>query len=607
VPAVACGCISSEPGTIKNTGMLEVARTDRDFNNAPDNFQFVILSDRTGGCRPGVFAEAVSKTNVLQPEFVMCVGDLIEGYTETTDQLDEQWEEFDKIANGLEMPFFYVPGNHDISNQVMTDYWNRRYGPSYYHFVYRNVLFLCLNTEDPPGTGFSEEQIRYVADALEQNPGVRWTFVFMHRPMWLEGREGGWEQVEKLLDGRGCTVFAGHYHNYVKYERLGHSYFILATTGGGSSLTGPDFGEFDHIVWVTMTADGPSIANLMLDGIAGENIRTEESAALVSSLIQGWGISTDAVFVEGVDFKAADSVVRLANVADVSMSFRMAFRPNTAISPDPIRREMIVPAKSSETLKIKLDAPTPVKIDHAPPLVFDWTAKCELPGREEPVTVKGESRVVLDRIFICPRRKEPVKIDGKLDEWKELPVICSTPGQIQFNPESWGGPKDGSFRFAAEYDDKFLYIAVEATDDKLVAVPTSWPWFQDGIEVRLDARPDPERSKGRGEGEKESFLLLALSPGDTPENMVFCDQDILPKGTRAVSLKTNTGHATEMAIPMAYLNEKQGAKWKGFRLNVAVDDFDGEVQDRDDAAQIWWRPDWRTPASYSGSGTFKRK
>jgi len=587
--------------------MSKVARTDRDFNNDPDNFQFVIVADRTGGCRPGVFAEAVKKINLLQPEFVMCVGDLIEGYTEATDQLDGQWEEFDQIANGLEMPFFYVPGNHDISNRLMADYWTRRRGQSYYHFVYRNVLFLCLNTEDPPGAGFSEEQIRYVADALKQNPKVRWTFLFMHRPMWLEGMEGGWEQVEKLLEGRQYTVFAGHYHNYMKYERLGRNHFILATTGGASSLTGPDFGEFDHIAWVTMTDEGPTMANLMLEGIAGENIRTERSAAIVNALTRGWGISADAVFVEDVDFKEAHTLIRLTNDADVPVSFRMAFKPNAAISPEPRQREVILQAQSSQTVKIKLNAPAPVKVDLAPPLVFDWTATYELEGREKPLQIKGERRLVLDTIFTCPRRTGPVKIDGKLDEWKELPVACTAPWQIQFNPDSWEGPKDGSFRFAAQYDDNFLYIAVEVTDDKLVAVPTSWPWFQDGIEVRLDARPDPERSQGRGQGEKENFLLLALSPGDTPENMVFCDQDILPEGTTAVCLKTDTGHATEIALPIAYLNQKQGEQWKEFRLNVAVDDFDGEVGDRADAAQIWWRPDWRTPDSYSGSGTFKRQ
>jgi len=32
-------------------------------------------------------------------------------------------------------------------------------------------------------------------------------------------------------------------------------------------LRGPEFGEFDHVMMVTMTQDGPSISNVLLDGI----------------------------------------------------------------------------------------------------------------------------------------------------------------------------------------------------------------------------------------------------------------------------------------------------------------------------------------------------
>jgi len=54
--------------------------TGTDLNR--NNFQFAIVTDRTGGHRPGVFMEGIHKLNLLQPEFVMSVGDLIEGYTE---------------------------------------------------------------------------------------------------------------------------------------------------------------------------------------------------------------------------------------------------------------------------------------------------------------------------------------------------------------------------------------------------------------------------------------------------------------------------------------------------------------------------------------------
>ena len=61
--------------------------TDLDFYNDPDNFQFAIVTDRNGGNRPGIFTDAVSKINLLYPEFVLSVGDLINGYTRDTAQI----------------------------------------------------------------------------------------------------------------------------------------------------------------------------------------------------------------------------------------------------------------------------------------------------------------------------------------------------------------------------------------------------------------------------------------------------------------------------------------------------------------------------------------
>ena len=97
-------------------GELKIQRSGRanpwthlNLYNDRDNFQFAIVADRTGGHRPGVFANAVEKLNLLKPEFVICVGDLIEGYTDDAAKLDRQWQEFDGLANKLQMPFFYLP------------------------------------------------------------------------------------------------------------------------------------------------------------------------------------------------------------------------------------------------------------------------------------------------------------------------------------------------------------------------------------------------------------------------------------------------------------------------------------------------------------------
>jgi len=244
--------------------------------NKARNFQFAIVADRTGQHRPGVFAQAVEKLNLLQPEFVMSIGDFIEGKTEDGTELDMQWDEFDAMARKLEMPFFYVPGNHDISNEVMAEKWRQRLGPSYYHFIYRDVLFLCVNTEDQSKRSISDRQVRYFRKVLDENNNVRWTLVFMHEPVWKNPTIETWRQFEALLADRNYTVFAGHNHRYTKAIRLGRRYYTLATTGAhgvgpDGTPAGVDKCQFDHIVWVTMTDEGPQMANLMLDGILSDS------------------------------------------------------------------------------------------------------------------------------------------------------------------------------------------------------------------------------------------------------------------------------------------------------------------------------------------------
>src|SRR6478609_3818310 len=186
--------------------------TAKPVNAAPGTFRFAILPDRTGGNRPGVFEAAITKLNLLQPEFVLSVGDLIDGYTLDPKVIDAQWAEFDAQVNRLEMPFHYVPGNHDISNPLMLDAWKQRHGSPWSSFVYQDVLFLILHTEDRPLGGIGPEQIAWLKQTLATNAKVRWTLVFCHQPLWRETDQRGFEQVRAALAGRKFTTFASHYH-----------------------------------------------------------------------------------------------------------------------------------------------------------------------------------------------------------------------------------------------------------------------------------------------------------------------------------------------------------------------------------------------------------
>jgi hypothetical protein len=270
------GCVCIDPNLDIEVSHRANPWTHLDLYNEWGNFQFAIVPDRTGGHRPGVFGDAMEKLNLLKPEFVMSVGDMIEGKTEDSTLLDSQRKELDSLVGRLDMPFFYVPGNHDISNELMARRWRRQFGRSYYHFIYRKVLFLCLSTEDPPKRNISANQADYFRKVLKANQDVRWTLVFMHQPVWKDPASENWLKLESLLADRPHTVFAGHLHRYSKSTRHGSHYYLLATAGGhGAGENGSPAGlsqcQFDHVVWVTMSDEGPVVANLLLDGILDDD------------------------------------------------------------------------------------------------------------------------------------------------------------------------------------------------------------------------------------------------------------------------------------------------------------------------------------------------
>ena len=64
----------------------------RDFDTEPNKFTFAMITDLNGGEREGVFAQAVEQLNLFRPEFVVSVGDLIDGGTEDADQLKKEWD-----------------------------------------------------------------------------------------------------------------------------------------------------------------------------------------------------------------------------------------------------------------------------------------------------------------------------------------------------------------------------------------------------------------------------------------------------------------------------------------------------------------------------------
>jgi 3',5'-cyclic AMP phosphodiesterase CpdA len=563
------------------------------FDNDPNQFHFAIVGDRTGQHRPGVFEKGIAALNLIRPEFVMSVGDMIEGYTRDELEIDQEWDEIAGFTSKLDAPYFYVPGNHDLSNPIQKQKWRDRFGPAYYHFVYKNVLFLCLNTYDPE-SHLAPAQIAYVAKALKDNPCVRWTCVFMHEPLWDYKQETGFDKIEELLKDRPYTVFAGHYHVYTKYVRHDRRYIVLATTGGGmkQGMNGPELGSFDHVTWVTMLPDGPRIANIELDAIYDEDVRTEAMAKLIDAVLRGDVLHISPVLVDSDSFEKSEMTLTFTNDSDVPMRAQGTLPASRPLHATPDSFDVRVGPKKESMVTVELRADGSARLSDLSAMPVKWTATYDPAGRK-PVRVPREDLLAVEKIAACPARTAPVVVDGNLDEWNSFPFSAKA-----------SDAKDCSYQFAVEHDEKFVYVAVKTTDDRAILNPNKEPWSQDGIEVRLDARPEPQRSQGRGHGEFKDILVLSMSPGITPDKMVLYGADQIPAGVKAICVKTPTGHNTEIAIPVSYLNEKRGGEWTQFRLNVAVNDFDEVVGP---LKALWWRPDWRYANTFAGSGTFEKK
>ncbi|MCP5064916.1 MAG: hypothetical protein GY936_21050 [Ignavibacteriae bacterium] len=250
-------------------------------------FTFAILADKTNGGELNwpIFDRAVDEINLLQPDFVIMVGDMIQGVTTDTSLIKEMWKEFKSHADKLTVPLYLLPGNHDISNEVMYDYWNKNIGLRYYSFKKNNSLFILLNTEEYRKTKDGElgkKQIDFVMNELEKNKEVDQTFIFFHRPLWVKGsaKHGGyneWLRINSKIKNRNTTLFAGHRHRLIFNKSDGHKQIVLSATGGSlNEKILPQLGYFHHYTIVTVDGDSSNTAIIKPGNIFHEDIANNE-------------------------------------------------------------------------------------------------------------------------------------------------------------------------------------------------------------------------------------------------------------------------------------------------------------------------------------------
>jgi hypothetical protein len=231
-------------------------------------------------------------------------------------------------------------------------------------------------------------------------------------------------------------------------------------------------------------------------------------------------------------------------------------------------------------------------------LPLAWSARAVGPHGER-FELTGSTAIGLVRLQPIPRAGRRVVPDGVLREWGPLAAV-TTPAQVLRNAASHHGKSDASFEVGLSHSLEALHIAINVKDDHVQATRETLPWDQDGVEVRVDARPDPMRAHSHGNFDGQQFLTIAMSPSNSADDDWYAPRHLhKPEGVEASSVRTRTGFVTEVSIPKRLLAAAAGGSLGLVRINVAVNDGDPDGQ-----SQLWWWPDWRTNDDVPGSGTF---
>jgi predicted phosphodiesterase len=206
------------------------------------DYQFAVAGDSRDG--DVVYSKLLKRVASDGNAFLIHTGDLVPNGT------TDEWLKFRDMMKDFTLPFYPVPGNHEINVGRINAYLQYSGAPAtHYSFDHGMVHFTLV---DSSAGSLLDSEFAYLDNDLAASQAPIKIVVVHHPPFDPAGTTHtmtmGGAKFMQIVKQRGAKyVFAGHIHCYEEAERDGVQYII--TGGAGAPITcAPAAGGFAHYV-----------------------------------------------------------------------------------------------------------------------------------------------------------------------------------------------------------------------------------------------------------------------------------------------------------------------------------------------------------------------
>ncbi len=428
------------------------------LNSTP--IRFAIIGDRTSQATPGIYEEIVGEIEELRPDFVITVGDAIQGYTGDTLTLNSQWDEYLSIIKPLTMPIYLTPGNHDITSNAALPTYQHRIGKPYYSFNVRNFHFVVLDvTRWESGEELPSDELTWLAGDLSANKDAAKTLVFYHKPFWYDTIVMGKpDTLHSLFKAYGVdAVFNGHLHTYFSTRIDGILYTALGSSGGIADAVpgGLDY----HFTWVTLSDSAIDIAPIKKGSVKPWDIVTAGEEHVADNIIQN-GLVFIAKAPVGDDLKISNGIatIEFNNISAQTLNDTIRWSVPRGWSIQPAEENLAIMPKGKKQVSFQVTSsgnlyPVP-------------TVTIGFPFAENK-TIPIVKDLKIARFAAANPAGSPPSIDGKLNDkcWKN-------PEHVLFAPDGSTAKIEATW-FYFSYDKDNLYLAAHCQESAMNSLVAS--------------------------------------------------------------------------------------------------------------------------------------